>query len=129
MSRASIHSPIFQFLVGTSPESMPVSKAPLVPISCMEPARTEFFSFLTQCLDSSLAFSASWYRYLPPPRMAMVFSFLSPATAPMPQRPMTLPISLVRQAILTRFSPAGPMDRERRFWPSARLASSHSWVS
>ncbi len=51
----------------------------------------------------------------PVPLMAIALRFFEPITAPNPLRPAAL-LSLIMQAILLRFSPAGPMHIQRIFW-------------
>jgi hypothetical protein len=45
----------------------------------------------------------------PKPRTAMAFNFFDPITAPIPVLPAASPVSVIRQAKRTKFSPPGPM--------------------
>ena len=57
-------------------------------------------------------------RTQPVPRTAMPFTFLEPMIAPTPAPP-ELPTLVIRQDMLTRFSPAGPMVATSNSGPQA----------
>ena len=67
---------------------------------------------------------------LPVPMTLRAFRFLDPHTAPKPPCPEPLLASCTRQAILLRFSPAGPMAKTAGLWvvfpPFSPFGSSQS---
>src|SRR6056297_541261 len=61
--------------------------------------------------------SSGWaMRTLPVPLTQIPLRFFDPATPPKPPCPAAFSVSVRRIAILERFSPAGPITRDREFF-------------